>query len=277
MIRVENLFYQYDSCDGPVLKGVSMEIRAGSYVGIIGPNGCGKTTFIRHLNGLLSPSSGDVSVNGMNTKNADQLYRIRQSVGMVFQNPDNQIVGMSVEEDVAFGPGNMGLPSAEIHTRVQQALDRIGMADQAKRAPHTLSNGEKQLVALAGVLAMEPAAIVLDEPTSYLDPMARKRLLSVIRELHRQGITIIHVTHAMDEIVQADDIVLLHQGRIVRQGPPALIFSRRDQLRGLGLDIPVITALMLRMQQYGFPVRTDVFTVEEACRALSTLMGYDPV
>mgnify|MGYP005864481559 CR=1 FL=1 len=273
MIQVNHLFYEYDSHAGPVLRDLDLTIPAGSYVGIIGPNGCGKTTFIRHLNGLLSPTSGEVWVEGINTRDTDQLPLIRQSVGMVFQNPDNQIVGMSVEEDVAFGPGNMGLPSMEIQDRVKNALDLVGMRDQAKRPPHTLSSGEKQLVAMAGVLAMAPKTILLDEPTAYLDPSARKRLLSVVRDLHGEGITIVHVTHTMDEIAQADDIVVLHQGRIVQQGAPARVFSRIERLRGLGLDIPTVTTLMLKMQHSGFPVRTDIFTVEDAYAELSPLMG----
>lgn len=273
MIQVKNLFYAYEPDDGPVLKDLNFTIRPGSYVGIIGPNGCGKTTLLRHLNGLLTPSKGDVWVEGINTKDEDQLVLIRQSVGMVFQNPDDQIVGMTVEEDVSFGPENMGLAPEEIRQRVRTALEQVNMAEKAAKAPHALSNGEKQRVALAGVLAMEPGAIVLDEPTTYLDPGARKQLLAVIRDLHQRGITVVHVTHAMDDIVNADEIVVMDQGSIVLHGSPEDIFGRIEQLDGLGLDIPQITTLMMRLKERGVPVRSDIFSVEDACMAFTALMG----
>jgi len=273
MIEVKNLYYSYDPDDAPVLKGLDLEISPGRYVGIIGPNGCGKTTLLRHLNGLLTPSKGDVWVDGINTKDEDQLYLIRQSVGMVFQNPDDQIVGMSVEEDVSFGPENMGLAPKEIRQRVHNALERVNMAEKATKAPHTLSNGEKQRVALAGVLAMSPHTIALDEPTTYLDPGARKRLLAVIRNLQQQGVTIVHVTHAMEDIVNADEIVVMDQGAIALHGSPGDIFSEIEQLDGLGLGIPQMTTLMLRLKKMGVPVRTDIFSVDEACMAFSALMG----
>ncbi|MDZ7697829.1 MAG: energy-coupling factor transporter ATPase [Deltaproteobacteria bacterium] len=274
MIQINSLFYAYDPDDGPVLKDLNLTIRPGRYVGIIGPNGSGKTTLTRHLNGLLTPTSGDVWVEGINTKQTDQLHRIRQSIGMVFQNPDDQIVGMSVEEDVSFGPGNMGLAPSEIRKRVRTALERVSMAGKATKPPHTLSNGEKQRVAIAGILAMEPRTIVLDEPTTYLDPAARKQVLTLIRQLNQQGITIIHVTHTMDDITEADEIVVMDQGKIILHGNPADVFSRIQQLETLGLDFPQITLLMMRLNGMGLPVPTDIFSVDDACTALSALMRH---
>ena len=195
MIKVQDLLFKYDIKEEPVLRNINIEIKEGEYVAIIGSNGCGKTTLLKHLDGLLSPTKGNVWVDGMNTKEPVALREIRQRVGMIFQNPDNQIVGMSVEEDVAFGPGNLGLPPLEIRKRVEKSLEAVGMRKNAKRAPHTLSSGEKQLVAIAGILAMNPNYIALDEPTAYLDPSGRKRVLGVVKELNKRGITIIHVTH----------------------------------------------------------------------------------
>ena len=272
MIAVENLVYQYDTKGVRVLNGISLQIAEGAHVGIIGSNGSGKTTFVRHLDGLLAPASGDVWVEGMNTKDPVAVQKIRQMVGMVFQNPDNQIVGMSVEEDVSFGPGNLGLPPIEIRKRVDASLALVGMEKHAQRAPHHLSNGEKQLVAIAGVFAMEPKYIVLDEPTTYLDPSGRKRVLHVIRELNRKGITIIHVTHDMDEIAEADEIFVLHEGRIALREKPAAVFTEVEWLRSLGMDIPKVTELMWRLRQMGKDVRTNIFTMEDACLELSTLI-----
>ncbi len=274
MIQVNNLFHAYDPDDGPVLKDLNLTIRPGSYVGLIGPNGSGKTTLTRHLNALLTPTSGDVWVEGINTRQTDQLHRIRQSVGMVFQNPDDQIVGMSVEEDVSFGPGNMGLAPSEIQKRVSTALERVGMTGKAAKPPHTLSNGEKQRVAIAGILAMEPRTIVLDEPTAYLDPSARKQVLTLIRQLNRQGITIIHVTHTMEDITEADEILVMNQGNIAFSGEPATVFTRIEALERLGLGIPRITSLMVRLNDMGWTVPTNIFSVDDACTALSALMRH---
>jgi len=269
MIRVENISYQYETSSDRILKDISMEIQEGAHVGVIGPNGCGKTTFVRHLDGLLIPTTGDVWVDGMNTKDAADVQKIRQRVGMVFQNPDNQIIGMSVEEDVSFGPGNLGLPPRDIQKRVEKSLAAVGMAPYATRTPHTLSNGEKQLVAIAGVLAMEPRYIVLDEPTTYLDPLARNRVLDVIRKLNQGGITIIHVTHDMDDIAEADHILLLNEGKIALKERPSEIFTRVEWLRTLGLGVPKVTEMMWRLQQRGVDVPTDILTMEDACRELA--------
>lgn len=276
MIRTENLVFQYDGRNGRVLHGISMEIEPGKYVGVIGANGCGKTTFVRHLNGLLTPTAGEVWVEGMNTRDAAVVQEIRCRVGMVFQNPDNQIVGMSVEEDVAFGPGNLKLPPLEIRKRVEESLAAVGMQGYAQRSPHTLSNGEKQLVAIAGVLAIKPKYIILDEPTTYLDPSAREKVLDVVARLNEEGITIVHVSHDMDEIVHADKIVVLHEGRVALEGSPSKVFAHAEWLRGIGVGIPRITELMWRLRQAGVNVRTDIFSLEDAFQELAALIRPQP-
>lgn len=270
MIRVQNLFCRYDPKGDVVLNKINLEIREGEYVGIIGPNGCGKTTLIKHLNALLSPNKGDVWVDGMNTRDPDAVTEIRKRVGMVFQNPDNQIVGMSVEEDVAFGPGNLRLPAPEIRKRVQKSLALVGMEKYVKRAPHTLSSGEKQLVSIAGVMAMDPACLVLDEPTAHLDPSGRKKVLDVINKLHGEGITIVHVTHNMDEIVEVDRVIVMNGGQIIFSDTPAMVFMEIQLLRELGLDIPKVTELMWLLRQSGTQVRPDILTLDGACHELSS-------
>ncbi|MBC8466609.1 MAG: energy-coupling factor transporter ATPase [Deltaproteobacteria bacterium] len=272
MIRVEGLTFQYDMKDEPVLDQISVDIESGAYIGVIGPNGCGKTTFVRHLDGLLLPTTGDVWVEGMNTKDPDDVQKIRQMVGMVFQNPDNQIVGMSVEEDVSFGPGNLRLHPLEIRKRVDESLELVGIKKYAKWPPHSLSNGEKQLVAIAGVLAMAPKHIVLDEPTAYLDPSGQKRVLDVINRLNKQGITIIHVTHDMDEVARADEIFVMNEGRIVLKEKPAEVFLRVEWLKELGLGIPKVAELMWQLRKMGRHVQTDIFTIEDACIELGDLL-----
>jgi len=272
MIKVTDVIFQYDKGGEQILNGISTEIKDGTYVGVIGPNGCGKTTFVRHLNGLLAPTAGEVWVEGMRTADPVAVRKIRGQVGMVFQNPDNQIVGMTVEEDVAFGPGNLGLSSPEIGRRVQEALSMVGMERQSKRSPQMLSNGEKQLVAIAGVLAMKPRHIILDEPTTYLDPSAREKVLQVVNSLHKDGITIVHVTHDMDEIAQADRIIVLYEGRIAMEGSPSQVFGRVEWLKGLGVGIPKIAEILWGLRKTGLHVRTDVFSVKEACEEISSLI-----
>jgi biotin transport system ATP-binding protein len=270
MIKLEHVSFTYDSGQEPALKEVSLRIGRGEYVGIIGSNGCGKTTLLRHLNGLLIPDIGSVWVDGLNTGESRALKKIRQKVGIVFQNPDNQIVGMTVEEDLAFGPGNMGLSPEEIRKRVQNTLQALDMERQAKRAPHTLSGGEKRLLTLAGVLVMNPSCIAFDEPTCYLDPLERKRVLAVIQDLHKQGITVIHVTHHADEITCATQLVVMHRGEILLEGKPAEIFTKR--LEGVGFDIPAITEFVRRLREMGANIRPNIITIDEACLELGPMI-----
>jgi len=275
MITAQHLVYRYEPKDAPVLDRVSLEIPEGQYVAVIGPNGCGKTTLVKHFNALLVPQEGEVLVDGLSTKDPKTHREIRRRVGMVFQNPDNQIVGMSVEEDVAFGPGNLGLAPAEIRGRVGVALETVGCLRLARRAPHSLSGGEKRLVAIAGVLAMRPAYVVLDEPTSYLDPAGRERVLNVLWDLRQEGISVIHVTHSMEEIVDADRVVVMSEGKILRDGAPRDVFREADALRAVGLSTPQVTELMGRLRAQGCEVRPDVLSVEEAFREISALVGTD--
>jgi energy-coupling factor transporter ATPase len=270
MINLEHVSFTYDSEQAPALKQVSLRIVRGEYVGILGSNGCGKTTLLRHLNGLLIPDTGSVWADGLNTREPKSLKKIRQKVGIVFQNPDSQIVGMTVEEDLAFGPGNMGLPSEEIRERVQNALHAVGMEKHAKRAPHTLSGGEKRLLTLAGVLAMNPSCIAFDEPTCYLDFSERKRVLAVMKGLHEQGMTILHVTHHADEIIHADQLIVMDRGEILIKGNPAEVFMNR--LKGVGMDVPGITEFVWRLRDMGANIRPDIITIDEACLELGPMI-----
>ena len=236
MIRIEDLIYRYDAEPPDSLRGITLDIQEGLHTALIGPNGCGKTTLIKHLNALLFPRSGTVCVDGMATTDNSCVREIRRRVGMVFQNPDSQIVGMTVEEDVAFGPENLALPAAEIRKRVDESLARVGMTGLEKRAPHTLSGGEKRLLSIAGVLAMDPRYIAFDEPTAYLDPAGRQRVLEIIRQLNRGGMAIIHIAHDMRDIAGADRIVVMDRGEVLLAGTPEEVFEKEDLLAGIGLN-----------------------------------------
>ena len=281
ILKTENLTFRYTTEEGAaptVLDGVTLSIKPGEFVAVLGHNGSGKSTLAKHFNAILLPSGGKVYVDGLDTCGEDKLLDIRRQVGMVFQNPDNQIVASVVEEDVAFGPENLGVPSAEIRERVDRALAAVGMADYARHAPHLLSGGQKQRVAIAGVLAMRPRCIVLDEPTAMLDPVGRREVLDTIRYLNReQGITVVLITHHMDEAAQAGRVVVMHDGHIVADDSPALVFQNVDGLRSLGLEVPEPVALLYELRQAGVDVPLTALTVDECARVLKELLAQDPI
>lgn len=251
------------------LKDVTAQIKKGEFTAIIGTNGSGKSTLARHLNALLLPTEGELIVEGMRTSDADRVWDIRQKVGMVFQNPDNQLVAAVVEEDVAFGPENLGVPPEEIRERVDLALEKVGMTSYRKQAPSMLSGGQKQRVAIAGVLAMKPDCIVLDEPTAMLDPKGRKEVMDTIHELNKtEGITIVLITHFMEEAVTADHILVIDKGVLKMEGTPREIFSQADKVTEIGLDVPVPADLARRLRKKGMAVSERCMTDEELGEAL---------
>ena len=277
ILQTENLVFRYTTGEGvapTVLDGLTLSIRPGEFVAVLGHNGSGKSTLAKHFNAILLPSGGKVYVDGMDTCDEAQLLDIRRQVGMVFQNPDNQIVASVVEEDVAFAPENLGIPSAEIRERVDAALAAVGMADYARHAPHLLSGGQKQRVAIAGVLAMRPRCIVLDEPTAMLDPVGRKEVLDTIRRLNReQNITVVLITHHMDEAAQAERLIVMHDGHIVADDKPELVFQNVDGLRSLGLEVPEPVALLYELRQAGVDVPLTALTVDECAQVLKELLA----
>ncbi|MBC7766320.1 MAG: energy-coupling factor transporter ATPase [Hyphomonadaceae bacterium] len=273
MIELQNVTYAYHHDEQNdmtlVLRNINLNIKQGEFVAILGHNGSGKSTLAKHLNGLLLPEGGKVLIKGMDTTDLSKQWDIRQTVGMVFQNPDNQMVATIVEEDVAFGPENMGVPPLEIRQRVDFALKKVGMYDYRLHAPHLLSGGQKQRVAIAGVIAMHPQCIVLDEPTAMLDPIGRREVIETIKMLNREeGITVILITHFMDEAVEADRIVVMDKGKILMDGTPITVFSEVEALKSVGLDVPQVTELAFVLKQSGFNVGADILTVEQCIERL---------
>ena len=271
MIILNNVYYRYEPEGIDALRGVSLEINNGEHLALIGPNGCGKTTLIRHLNALLLPFDGTVDVEGLDTQKPRIQAKIRSLVGMVFQNPDNQIVGMTVEEDIAFGPENLRLPMEDIKKRVAESLERAGISELAGRNIENLSGGEKRLVAIAGVLAMQPRYIALDEPTAFLDPAATTRVLDIIDKLHREGVGIIHITHNMAEAALTQRVVVLNEGRIYLDGTPKQIFGKAEMLQKIGMHLPQVTQLLIKLKEMDLPVRTDIVDMDEALNQIRIL------
>ena len=273
IIRAEHLAYTYPGVDDTpgvsVFEDMNLTVEEGGFVAILGSNGCGKSTLAKHFNSILLPCGGKVWVCGMDTSDENRLIPIRRNVGMVFQNPDNQIVANVVEEDVAFGPENLGISSAEIRRRVDHALNQVGMGHYAQHAPHLLSGGQKQRVAIAGVIAMEPKCIVLDEPTAMLDPRGRREVMDTITKLNQEkGITVVLITHHMDEAAKAQRVVVMHQGKVAADGTPKEVFSHVELLHELGLAAPDTVELCWRLNKLGFELPLDQLDEKDCAQAL---------
>ena len=277
MIKAKDVVFEYQKYDeeGNVCEtkravdGVELDVKKGDFVAILGHNGSGKSTLAKHINALLLPSEGEVWVAGMNTKEESHVWDIRQSAGMVFQNPDNQIIGTVVEEDVGFGPENMGIPTEEIWVRVEEALKAVGMYKYRKHSPNRLSGGQKQRVAIAGIVAMHPQCIVLDEPTAMLDPNGRKEVIRAVRALNMvEDITVLLITHYMEEVVYADRVIVMDEGKVVMQGTPKEVFSHVEELQALRLDVPQVTLLAHELKKKGIPLSDGILTIEELVNEL---------
>lgn len=273
IIELQNVNFSYPAHEDEVsvqtLKNVSLDIKKGEFVVVIGRNGSGKSTMARHMNALLIPVEGTVIVKSMDTKDESNLWEIRRTAGMIFQNPDNQIIGTSVEEDIAFAPENLGVPPAEIRERVDEAMKLVGISEYAKHAPHLLSGGQKQRVAIAGIIAMRPECVILDESTAMLDPIGRREVMKVISQLNKEeGITVVLITHHMDEAANADRVVVVDDGKIVIEGTPREVFSKVETLKELGLDVPQTVELFDGLSKSGINIRHDVLTVDEAIECL---------
>ncbi|MDE6881612.1 MAG: energy-coupling factor transporter ATPase [Lachnospiraceae bacterium] len=285
IIRTERLVFEYIRRDeeGNVegitraVDEVDLDVRQGEFIAILGHNGSGKSTLAKHINAILYPTEGSVWVDGMNTKDDKDLWNIRQEAGMVFQNPDNQIIGQVVEEDVGFGPENMGVPTEEIWERVEESLKAVGMYQYRKFSPNKLSGGQKQRVSIAGVIAMHPKCIILDEPTAMLDPNGRREVVRAVRALNDvEGITVLLITHYMEEIIHADKVFVMDKGKVAMQGTPREIFSQVDRLKQLRLDVPQVTLLAHELQKSGIGLPAGILTVEELTQALETVQKYRP-
>lgn len=269
MLELNNVSYRYEGAAQNALSGVTMTIEDGEMLAIVGHNGSGKSTLAKHLNGLLLPTGGNVTIDGMDTKNEDALLAIRQRVGMVFQNPDNQLVTTIVEEDVGFGPENLGVPPKEIRGRVDAALESVGMTAYADKASHALSGGQKQRIAIAGMLAMQPEVLVLDEATAMLDPEGRREVLEIVKRLHREtGLTVVMITQFMEETLSCDRVVVMGGGKLQFSGTPREVFRRSAELRVLGLDVPETVWLRDALIEGGMPLLGDPMTMTETADAI---------
>ncbi|CDB74796.1 cobalt transporter ATP-binding subunit [Clostridium sp. CAG:265] len=276
MIECRNLVFKYTASENQeekiAINDVNLQITEGEFIAILGHNGSGKSTMAKHMNALLIPTDGKMLVNKMDTSDMNNLWNIRETAGMVFQNPDNQLVATIVEEDVAFGPENLGVPPEEIRKRVDEALERVGMSEYKKHAPHLLSGGQKQRIAIAGILAMQPKCIIFDEPTAMLDPSGRKEVLDTIIDLNRNyGITVILITHYMDEAAKADRIVVMDKGKLILDGKPRDVFSNVEKMKNIGLDVPQVTELSYELQKVGINIDTRILDVNEMVNAICQL------
>ena len=276
MIECRNLVFKYTVSENQeekiAINDVNLQITEGEFIAILGHNGSGKSTMAKHMNALLIPTDGKMLVNKMDTSDMNNLWNVRETAGMVFQNPDNQLVATIVEEDVAFGPENLGVPPEEIRKRVDEALERVGMSEYKKHAPHLLSGGQKQRIAIAGILAMQPKCIIFDEPTAMLDPSGRKEVLDTIIDLNRNyGITVILITHYMDEAAKADRIVVMDKGKLILDGKPRDVFSNVEKIKNIGLDVPQVTELSYELQKVGINIDTRILDVNEMVNAICQL------
>lgn len=276
MIECLDLTFKYinneDGKEKYAIKDVNINVSKGEFLVILGHNGSGKSTIAKHMNALLLPSGGRVLVDGLDTSDEKNLWNIRSSAGMVFQNPDNQLVATIVEEDVAFGPENLGVEPKEIRSRVDESLKSVGMYEYKRHAPHLLSGGQKQRVAIAGILAMRPKCIILDEPTAMLDPSGRKEVISTIKEVNKKyGITIILITHYMDEAAQADRVIVMDGGRIKMEGTPRKVFSKVEEMKKIGLDVPQVTELAYELNKKGINIGTEILNIDEMVNVLCQL------
>ena len=276
MIECRNLIFKYTAGENQeekiAINDVNFQIKEGEFIAILGHNGSGKSTMAKHMNALLIPTEGKMLVNKMDTSDMNNLWNIRETAGMVFQNPDNQLVATIVEEDVAFGPENLGVPPEEIRKRVDEALERVGMSEYKRHAPHLLSGGQKQRIAIAGILAMKPKCIIFDEPTAMLDPSGRKEVLDTIIDLNKNyGITVILITHYMDEAAKADRIVVMDKGKLILDGKPRDVFSNVEKMKSIGLDVPQVTEISYELQKAGINIDTRILDVNEMVNAICQL------
>lgn len=274
IVSVKDISFEYVTEDSKfkAIDDLSLNVKQGEFVVVIGHNGSGKSTLSKNLNAILMPTKGDIYIDGLNTKDEEHLWDIRQTAGMVFQNPDNQIVATIIEEDVAFGPENLGIEPIEIRKRVKEALTSVGMYELRDRQPHLLSGGQKQRVAIAGIIAMKPKCIIFDEATAMLDPSGRKEVMKTIKRLNKEeNITIMHITHFMEEAVDADRVIVMEKGKKVLEGTPKEVFSKVDKLKRIGLDVPYMTELSKELKEEGLDINDDILTVDEMVMKLCRL------